>query len=107
VSATEEAALLKQASTLRELQFQSQNADYVQNAAQIQLQQNAVKTAIRNKELEQLKADDIALREKAKGIVLEEQYNRALAAEVRAQAAEVGLTRGGLLGRLAGGRGGG
>lgn len=107
LAAVEEQALGKQAATLRELEFQAKNALYQEQAAAIQLQQNAVKTAIRNKELELLAADEVALKEKARGVVLEEQYNRALAAEVRAQAAEAGLTRGGLLGRLSGGRSGG
>ena len=107
IAATEQAALGKQAATIRELSFQATNQQFQQQEAQIRLQRQAIQIQIRNAELAQLKEDEEAIREKAKGIVLEEQYNRALAKEVQAQAAEAGLTRGGLLGKLQQNRGGG
>lgn len=109
IAATEEAAILKQQAALQELAFKSGSAVYQQQEALISAQTAGIKVAIRNAELEILTADEAAIAEKARGIVLEEQYNRLLAREVQAQAAQAGLTRGGVLGRLtgAGGRGGG
>lgn len=105
--AQESAALLKQEATLKDLAFQATNTKFQEQEVAIRVQTNAIRISQRNKELEMLAADEAAIKEKARGVVLEEQYNRLLAKEVQTQAAEAGLTRGGLLGKLAGTGGGG
>lgn len=106
VAATRQAAALKQQATLAELQYKSANVAYVQNEARIQAETAAIKQLQKNLELEILIADKAALKEKAKGVVLEEQYNRALRAEVQAQAVEAGLTKKGAFSRFFSGHGG-
>lgn len=106
VAATQQAALLKQKATLAELEFKQANVAFIQNEARISAETASIKQLQKNLELEILLADEVALKEKAKGVVLEEQYNRLLRAEVQAQAAEAGLTKGGAFSRFFSGHGG-
>lgn len=106
IKATQQAAIQKQEAALVELQFKATNAAFLQREAQISAVTASIKQQQQNLELQILIADKAGLEEKAKGIVLTEQYNRLLKAEVQKQAVAAGLTRGGLWGRLGGGGGG-
>lgn len=101
---------VKQRALAAELRYQLANETFKQDAA-INVQKAALAERRLNVERELLLADSATLKIKARNIVLEEQYQRALAAEVRVQAEAAGLQQKGLLARLFGGgsgnRGGG
>lgn len=111
VAAVREAAAVKQKSVLADLEYQAASATFIPNEAAINVQKAAINEKRLATEYELLLADEGALKEKARGLVLQEKYNRALNAEVRAQAKAAGLNRGGLLQRIKdyahGGGGGG
>lgn len=111
VAAVREAAAVKQKSVLADLEYQAASATFIPNEAAINVQKAAINEQRLAIEYELLLADEGALKEKARGLVLQEKYNRALNAEVRAQAKAAGLNRGGLLQRIKdyahGGGGGG
>lgn len=106
IAATQKAAFQKQEAALAELEFKATNLAFVENEARIAAQSSIIKQQQQNIEVELLLADTAALEEKARGVVLQEQYNRLLRSEVQKQAVEAGLSRGGLLGRLGSGGGG-
>lgn len=99
-----EATAVKQRGVAAELKYQLANETFKQDAA-INVQKTALAERRLNVERELLLADSATLKLKAKNIVLEEQYQRALAAEVRAQAQAAGLEQKGTLARLFGGGG--
>ena len=104
-----ETIAVKQRALAAELRYQLANETFKQDAA-INVQKSALSERRLNVERELLLADTATLEIKAKNIVLEEQYQRALAAEVRLQAEAAGLQQKGMFARLFGGggsRGGG
>lgn len=111
INAQRQLAVTKQQSALAELAYQKTDAAgqaFVAGEAQLQVERLGIEATRNAVKFELLAADTVQIAEKAKAIVLEEQYNRLLKEEVQAQAVQVGLTKKGLLARITqGGRGGG
>lgn len=101
VTAVREAAAVKQKGVLAELKYQA-TSGFVEQEAAINVQRAANDQKRLSTEYTLLKADEAGLKQAAQTVILKEQYNRLLQAEIKAQAKAAGLQKGGLLNRIKG-----